>query len=290
MKTKKLIWYSFVVLAVLLVLLSTWGIFFTQTSAKSEVLFLNFLDVGQGDASLIQSPYGQNILIDGGDGNQLVSKMSEQMRFFDRNIDLMILTHPHADHVTGLIEVLERYKVNKILYTGRTHSSPDYLAWLEEIKKKNLDLIIIDHPQKIKLGPDCVLDILYPFDRSDTTAKRSLNNTSMLIKLVYGNSAVLFTGDLEHDIEEELIKKDIDLRAEVLKIAHHGSDSSSIEEFLDRVDPDIALIGVGEDNKFSHPSKRVLNRLSQRSVDIYRTDELGTIRVVLDKEAVTILP
>ncbi len=247
-----------------------------------ENLEVDFLDVGQGDAILIKTPIGQNILIDGGPDSKVISCLSEELPWWDRTIDLMILSHPHDDHVAGLIEVLRRYKVKKVIYTGVLHNSPSFLAWLDLIKEKKISMIIIDREQKIVLGENCFLEFLYPDKAILGRQVDNLNNSSIINKLIYKNNQFLFMGDAEIELEEILINNNIDLSADVLKIGHHGSDTSSSEEFLVALNPEIAVIEVGNDNKFNHPSLRVLKRLERMNIKTYRTDLDGTIRIESD--------
>ncbi len=247
-----------------------------------ENLEVDFLDVGQGDAILIKAPAGQNILIDGGPDSKIIDCLSRELPWWDRTIDLMILTHPHDDHVSGLIEVLRRYEVKKIIYTGVPHNSPNFLKWLEIIREKKISMIIIDHEQKIILGPDCFLEFLYPDQAIFGKEATNLNNTSIINKLIYKNNKFLFMGDAELELENNLLGRNLDLSADILKIGHHGSDTSSSEEFLRAVNPKIALIEVGENNKFNHPSLRVLKRLERMNIKIYRTDLDATIRIISD--------
>ncbi|MFH0923172.1 MAG: MBL fold metallo-hydrolase, partial [Candidatus Falkowbacteria bacterium] len=198
-------------------------------------LEVDFLDVGQGDAALVKTPYGQNILIDGGPDNAVLSELAKNLPWWDRRIDLMILTHPHDDHVAGLIDVIKRYNVEKILYTGVVHSAPNYLAWLELIKENKVPLVIIDRPQTVKLGEDCELRIIYPGQSLLGREVNNLNNSSLVIKLIYGRTGFLLTGDIETEVEQELAKSGADLSADVLKVSHHGSDASNSQEFLEKV-------------------------------------------------------
>ncbi|MFA6551330.1 MAG: ComEC/Rec2 family competence protein [Patescibacteria group bacterium] len=252
---------------------------FLFCSNPKKQLELDFLNVEQGDAILIKTPYGQNILIDGGDGKEILRELPRELPFYDRAIDLMILTHPHDDHVGGLVKVLQRYRVKKILYTGVSHTSPTYLEWLNIIKRKNIPLTIIDRPQTITLGADLRLDILYPLESLLNKKMENLNNSSIVAKLIYQDQNFLFTGDLEEMEEQVLLEKNIDLRADILKIGHHGSDTSSSEKFLEAVKPSAAVISVGKDNDFGHPSLRVINRLERLGVKIYRTDLNGWIKI-----------
>lgn len=270
---------------------------FWLTFRAATNLEVDFLDVGQGDSILIKTPFGQNILIDGGPDNAVVKRLGEELAWWDKDIDLMILTHPHDDHVSGLVDILKRYKVKKILYTGVTHDSPNYIAWLKIVRDKKIPLTIIDHPQIINLGGSCQLEILYPFASLAGKTVENLNNSSIVTKLAYEKNSFLFMGDAEVEVEKELIGVGITplallskggLKVNVLKVGHHGSDTSSGEEFIRSVQPKIAVIEVGAENDFGHPSRRTIKRLERIGADIFRTDLDGTVRIVSDGEKVEI--
>lgn len=252
---------------------------FYRPDAELEV---DFFDVGQGDAILIKTPYGQNVLIDGGPDGSVASRLAENLPWWDRRIDLMVLTHPHNDHVTGLIDVIKRYNVEKILYTGVIHSAPNYLAWLELIKENKIPLIIIDRPQTVKLGVDSELRIIYPSRSLLGREVDNLNNSSLVLKLIYGRTGFLFTGDIETEVERELTESGVDLSADVLKVSHHGSDASNSQEFLEKVKAKIAVIQVGKDNEFGHPSLRAVKRLEKTGARVFRVDLDGTVKLFSD--------
>jgi len=251
-------------------------------------LEVDFLDVGQGDAILIKAPSGQNILIDGGPDKTVIKRLAENLPFYDKQIDLMILTHAHDDHVTGLIDVLKRYKVKRILYTGAVHNAPNYLAWLNLVRDKKVPLTIIDKEQTINLGAEVELKILYPTESFLNKTLADLNDSSIIIKLIYGQSKFLLTGDAGLEVEKKLIASDADLSAEVLKVGHHGSQYSTSEEFLDKVKSKIAVIMVGKDNDFGHPNLRIIKRLERLGADIFRTDLNGTVKILSDGEKIEI--
>jgi len=256
---------------------------FTVYSQKErQNLEVDFLDVGQGDAILIKTPYEQNILIDGGPSNKILSELGRNLAFFDKNLDLVILTHPHSDHVDGLIEVLRRYKVKKILITGVVHTSPDYEAFLQEIDKQKIETEKAAGPKDISLGNDLDLKILYPFDDISQKKFEDLNDSSIVAKLSYKQNSFLFTGDAGVIVEKDLIANKVDLQANVLKIGHHGSKYATSQEFLDMVKPQDAVISVGKNNDFGHPHLRTLDNLQKRQIEILRTDYLGTIALVSD--------
>ena len=256
-----------------------------QAPQKLEV---DFLDVGQGDAILIKAPGGQNILIDGGPDKAVVKRLSENLPFWDKRIDLMILTHPHDDHVAGLIEVLKRYEVKKILYTGVVHNAPNYLAWLRAVRDKRVAMTIIDKAQTINFGAGCRLEILSPGRSLLGQAVPDLNQSSIVAKLIYGQTEFLLTGDAGEEVEKKLIDEGTDLAAEVLKVGHHGSPYSTGEDFLDKVRPELAVISVGKDNDFGHPNLRIVKRLERAGAKIYRTDENGTVRIESDGEKIKV--
>ncbi len=257
---------------------------------KDERTYLevDYLNIGQGDSILVKSPYGQNILIDGGPDDSVLEELGKVLPWWDKKIDLMILSHPHSDHVTGLGYVLDSYKVEKVLYTGVSHTAPGYLEWLTKIKEKEIELLIVEKYQKIELGDDCFLEILYPSENLVSQEIENLNNTSMVFKLVYGDNKFLFAGDAEQEVEEILLSSNIDLKADVFKVSHHGSSDSNSWDFLKAVSPEFAIIQVGVDNMFRHPSGRVLSRLEKLNVNIFRNDIDGLVRVFSDGEKIRI--
>ena len=245
-----------------------------------------FLDVGQGDSILIKTPSGQNVLIDGGPNGDVIKELGKVLPWWDRKIDLMVLTHPHDDHVGGLVNAAKRYDIKRILYTGVLHTGPAYLDWLELARKKKIAAVIIDRPQTIDLGGDCRLEILWPKENLAGRTADNLNNTSIVIKLIYGRTKFLLTGDAETEVEKKLLEDKADLRADVLKVGHHGSDNATSEEFLKAVSPQMAVIEVGKNNDFGHPSGRVLKRLERLGARIWRTDIDGAVTLVSDGEKI----
>ncbi len=259
---------------------------FWQYYLPVKNLEVDFLDVGQGDAILIKTPGGQNVLIDGGPDKTVLKRLGENLPWWDKRIDLMVLTHPHDDHVTGLVDVLKRYGVEKILYTGVSHNAPNYLTWLKLVRDKKAPLTIIDKEQTINLGAGASLEILFPDESFLNKTADDLNQSSMVLKLVYGQNKFLLTGDAGELVEKKLISASADLSADVLKVGHHGSQYSSSEEFLEKVGPKMTVIEVGKDNQFGHPNLRIIKRLERLGAKIYRTDERGTVRMVSDGSTV----
>ncbi len=250
----------------------------------------DFLDVGQGDAILIKTPAGQNILIDGGPGGTIIKRLAENLPWWDKQIDLMVLTHAHDDHVSGLIDVLKRYDVKKILYTGAVHNAPNYLAWLKLVREKKTPLVIIDKKQTVNLGKGAKMEILYPDESLIDKTFEDLNQSSIVIMLCFGKNKFLLTGDADEEVEKKLLSSGADLSADVLKVGHHGSQYSSSQEFLDKARPKIAVIQVGKDNDFGHPSLRIIKKLERAGAEILRTDLNGTIKIISDGMKIQALP
>lgn len=261
---------------------------FYLISDSGKELKVSFLDVGQGDSILIKAPAGQNILVDGGPDDTVLKRLGGEMLPWDKKIDLMILTHPHADHVTGLIDIIKSYQVAKILYTGATHTAPPYLEWLKIVKEKNIPIVIVDRPQTIKLGENLEIQIIYPFSSLVGKSVANLNNSSIVFKLVYGETSFLFMGDAEKEVEDELVKSGVPLEAKVLKVGHHGSADATSEEFLKMVSPRFAVIEVGRKNDFGHPSGRTIKKLERIGARVFRTDLEGTIRLRSNGEKIEV--
>jgi len=280
-KLKRIIFFITGLLAIVLILL---GILLFQQNKSRGVLEVDFLDVGQGDSILIKTPQGDDILIDGGPDASVLDGLGRNLPFYDRDIELMILTHPHSDHVAGLVEVLKRYEVKKVLYTGALHTSPDYLEWLKIIKEKNIPMEIVKAGDRFQFGTSLYLDILYPFEELTNQKFKELNDSSIVSRLVYGQTSFLLMGDASVKIEEQLIKSELSgqLKSDVLKVGHHGSHYSSSLEFLEVVKPDYAVIQVGEDNKFGHPHLGTLRKLENLGINIFRTDLDGEIKIKSD--------
>jgi len=211
------------------------------------------------------------------------------MPFYDRTLDLVILTHPDPDHLNGIIEVLKRYKVKEIIYTGVV---PEDLRQkgVDIIEKSKAEKIIVKAGQRVDLGQtpldskhlteQVYIDILYPFE--DITGQKfsDFNQTSIVCRLVYGKISFLLTGDAPKSAEYQLLAKQVNLDSDILKVAHHGSKTSTTNYFLEAVSPAIAVIQVGRDNKFGHPHREVLDDLNQQNIKILRTDLLGDIKIL----------
>jgi len=260
-----------------------WSIVFDLSKQKS--LEVNFFDVGQGDAAFIETPKGQQVLIDGGPGSKILEKLGKEMPFWDRDIDLIILTHPEADHLSGLIDALKKYKVRNILWTGVIRDTFEYEEWQKLIKEEKAKIYIAEKGEKILMSDGILMDILYPFENLEGKEIQDSNDTSVVSRLTLGYSSFLFTGDMTKLVEKEIIEKNTDVDSDVLKIAHHGSKTSSSEEFLQAVSPEVAIISVGKNNFYGHPTPEVLENLNKYGIKVLRTDERGDIKIISDGEA-----
>jgi len=252
--------------------------------SQPRFLEVNFFDVGQDDAIFIVIPKGHQILIDAGPDSAILEKLGENLPFWDRSLDLIILTHPEADHLAGLIEVLKRYQVNFIFWTGVVRDTFEWKEWqklIESKREKGAKLLIAQAGQKIIVSR-LVFDIIHPSENLEGQTFKDCNNTSIVAKLIYGQNSFLFTGDIYKSVEGKLIETGFDINSDVLKVAHHGSKTSSADEFIEKVSPEIAVIQVGKDNRYGHPYPEVLETLAKYDITILRTDRDGDIKIISD--------
>ncbi len=276
-KAAKLKLFFLFVLA--LITATIWSVYFSQPDEKLNIYFF---DVGQGDAELIQKANWQ-ILVDGGPDDIVIERISNVMPIDDRKIETIIITHPHADHITGLIEVINRYEIEKIILTKVDYESATYKSLLELIDKK-----------KIKTITPKIDDVEYLFDQGKITYlwpgeevsrfENNLNNSSIVFRFDYGDFNCIFSGDAEIEGWTEIFKKqknnlpDID----VIKIPHHGSRTGLNENMTNIMRPDIAIISLGLNNKYGFPHKEILDILAKNKTRVYRTDQEKTINIRTD--------
>jgi competence protein ComEC len=248
-----------------------------------DKLRVSFLDVGQGDAILIQTPDHQDILVDGGPSAQAISgELSQHLPFWDRTIELVVLTHPHLDHLTGLLEVLQRYKVQQVLCLDTDYQTPPEQEWLSLIQEKGIKATLARAGQMINLGADETIDVINAVPDSSGPAM----DNGVVLRLSDGKVSFLLTSDISQESELDLITRRADLSGTVLKVAHHGSDTSSSAAFLAVVDPQLAVISVGADNTFGHPGQETMARLTDTVglENIFRTDQDGTVECITNGE------
>jgi competence protein ComEC len=234
------------------------------------------LDIGQGDALFIESPTGTQILVDGGPPRKILSALSRVMSPFDRHIDAIIITNPDQDHIAGFEEILKVYKVDQVFEPGTYNDSKIYQNIKTEIENKNIPDMLASKGMRLNMGGGTVIDILFP-DR-DVSFWDS-NDGSIVAKLTYGKTSVMLTGDATSETEKIILNeysKQV-LASTILKVGHHGSRTSTSEDFVKAVTPAYALISDGKDNNYGHPHQDTLDTLNQFGTKVFRTDTLGTI-------------
>lgn len=275
---KKIVKAEWAVFAVLVILAAV----FISIGKNDGKLHIYFLNVGQGDAIFIKTPANGQILIDGGPDDSVVRELGKVMPFYDRSIDMVILTHPDADHLNGLIEVLKRYRVGKIAETGILCETPSCQAWQRQKDEERAEVILAYLGNKIISDDGIVFEILHPFENIEGKKVSQKNNTSLILKLIYGGHSLLLTGDIEKIVENKIVLSRIDINSDFLKIPHHGSKTSTTEDFLRAASPLTAFINVGAKNRYGHPAKEVIERLENFLIPYYRTDINGRIEITLD--------
>ncbi|MEY3784397.1 MAG: hypothetical protein RLZZ230_719 [Candidatus Parcubacteria bacterium] len=245
-----------------------------------DFLSVQFLDVGQGDSIHITTPDGYEMLIDGGPSSAVLRELAKGRSFFDKNIDVVIATHPDSDHVAGLVDVLERYQVDYLLETNVKSDSQAAVAYEAVARTEGARIIVAEAGQTIQLGASTTVYILSP--QGDTTDWET-NTASIVVQVVYGNTSFMLTGDAPSSIEDYLVGQyGSALHSDVLKLGHHGSNSASDELFLDAVTPQYAVVSAGKDNRYGHPRQEVLDRVQERGIEVVSTIEKGTIELESD--------
>ena len=253
---------------------------------SSHALRVYFLDVGQGDAIFIETPNGNQILIDGGPSNgKVVKELSKIMPFYDRSIDLVMASHPHADHIGGLNEIFKRYKISLVVDSGVDYKTAEYEAYQKNIKDEGANWIGAQRGMILKLDKEVYLDVLLPVK---TNPGLSPHDGMLVLRMRSPDGAVFFSGDMEAPLEKYLVILSGNITSEILKVGHHGSKTSTSDELLGAIKPEYAVISVGKDNKYGHPGKEVLKRLSDFDIETFRTDESGTVKIFFDKEGLHI--
>ncbi len=277
------------VILVVLLLGATLSLYAVFREERSGILTVAFLNVGQGDAIFIDAPNGNQMLIDGGPGKAVLRELSKVMPFYDRSIDVVIATHADQDHVGGLPDVLKKYKIGLFLEPGVPGESSSYNE-LEKIvaeKSQGLTLgnlegetlkkILARRGMEIDLGDGAILQVIFP-DRDP--AGMDTNMASVVAKMIYGENEFLLTGDSPIAIENYLVSLESQgqtLASDVLKVGHHGSKTSTSQQFVSVVSPEYAIISVGKDNRYGHPNQEILDTLNNFGAKILRTDQSGRI-------------
>lgn len=245
-------------------------------------LIVHYIDVGQGDSTLVMFPNNEVALIDAGTRAGRLDLVKYLKQFKIKKIDYLIGTHPHEDHIGGLPEVIRNFEIGKVYLPNKTNNTQIFEELLNEIKDHNLKITEGKTGVKIIDSQDLKFYTLAPSKEYKNT-----NNNSIVTKIIYKDFATLITGDAEKEAESDMIKEGHNLKADILRLGHHGSNTSSTEEFLDKVDPAYAIISLGKDNTYGHPDMEVMDSLAKRNIVALRTDELGSIVLQTDGEKVT---
>lgn len=243
---------------------------------------IHFIDVGQGDCTVIDDN-GHCMIIDGGEsenGDKIVNYIKG---LGISKIDYVIATHPHADHIGGLCKVIGNFDVNNIIMPDAVSSSKVFENFLSAVEKSNAKVIKAENGNKYKLGLS-EFNVVGPIKPDG-----NMNNNSVVIKLRYGNNSVLLAGDAEYEEENDIVNSGVDISADVLKVGHHGSKTSTSDEFVSKVKPKYVVISVGKDNNYGHPSEDIIEKIGKMGVSIYRTDTMGNIVMTFDGDNVSII-
>lgn len=271
-----------------------WFLILSLSTSKAEKnLVIYFLNVKQADSAFIITPNNRTMLIDAGitidnfdTGEEIVIPFIEKLKV--KEIDVMIASHPHMDHVGGLISVMRKIKTNTVLDSGFPYPSSVYHEFLSMIAENNINYKVVRGKSKLYIDPDLTIIIFHP---PKELKFKDANNNSIVMKITYGKISILFTGDLELEGEKEVVKKyGSELESQILKSPHHGSSTSSSPIFLKTVKPEVVIISCGKNNLYGHPHDEVIKRYKSFRIKIYRTDINGTIQLITNGKKYKIKP
>jgi len=268
-------------LSIILIFISISACYFqTETIVRKSIneLKISFIDVGQADSILLQTPNGKSVLIDAGNSNDYGTISAYINKQKIKTIDVLAGTHPHEDHIGAMAEVIKNYDIGSIYMPKVTANTKVFKNLLKTIKDKKIQITNPVPGKTIDIDKDVNIGILAP----NSNKYGELNNYSIVLKLTYDKTSFIFMGDASAESEKEILEKKYDLKADVLKIGHHGSSSATTASFLEAVNPKYAIISVGKENDYGHPAKEILDRLKASKIKVLRTDELGTIVITSD--------
>ena len=257
-----------------------WARVYYQSDAAQTGVKIDFLDVGQGDAALIELGNNEQVLIDGGpDENRIVQRLGENMPPTDRQIEHMVLTHPHIDHLKGLIAVAQRYQIGEVLAEQDDYPGDNFQKWRDILKQNNVPYRIVRQGDRFAWG-DISAQVLWP-----NSIGENVNDNSIVLELKYGQAEVILTGDAEKNSLAAICQKYGDsLKSSIVKVPHHGSQNGINECFWQKASPEYAIISVGRDNKYGHPHQALVDFLAKYAKHILRTDKEGTIKCWLGEK------
>lgn len=250
---------------------------FNSLSAHAEPLTIHFIDIGQGDSALIQSPNGKIILIDSGPSKSWRALKQYLTKLNIQTIDLMINSHPHSDHIGNASKIIEQFEVKTVLDPGFAHPIRAYSNLLESIKAKKTPLRLGRKGRQINIGGGATIEVLAPEEPFIRNSRSDPNSNSIVFKVKYKNQSALFTGDAEEETELRLLAQAKTLRADLLKVAHHGSKHASGRAFLDAVKPKYAIISCSETNRYGHPAPETVAALKRVNTQYWVTAQQGSI-------------
>lgn len=273
------------IIALVFLLLASSLVWYAIFRESRSGLSVSFLNVGQGDAVFIETPRGNQILIDGGAGRRVLSELGSVMPAYDRSIDLVIATQTDLDHLGGLVEVAKNFRIGRVVENGYKANTQVFGDWERALAEKHISHDTVSVGDRIQLGDGVYLDILGPFPEDFDPEPKKANEVMVVARLVYGKHSFLFTGDIERADEIRLTQSGLDIASDVLKVAHHGSKYSSTDLFLEKVSPLFTVVSAGANNRYGHPHAETLDRLGALGAKLFRTDKDGRLLFTSDGKA-----
>ena len=268
----------------LCLLLSSCSMELVTVSPEEGEARVTFLDIGQGDCEFIEFPDGTTVLIDCGEPDNGEKIIDYIEACGHDNIDFLVATHPHSDHIGSMQYVLENIDVDYFCMPKVEHTSKTYLNLIETVIDKEIEAVELKAGENLITGDGYSVDVIAPLSDS----YEEMNNYSAVLKMDFKGCTFMFTGDAENVSEEEMLKSGVDLKSDILKIGHHGSSSSTTDKFLEAADPQYAVISCGEDNSYGHPHKEIIEKLEESDITYLRTDTDGNIAITTDGDSVKI--
>lgn len=281
LKRKKI----FTPISLVVLLITFCGIWLSYFSPDEKHMEVTYFDVGQGDSAFIRFPNGKNALVDGGPGKEVLESLGRKLPFYDRDIDVIFLSHSHADHMVGLIHVLKRYKVGRVVVTAATYKTPGYQEFLELVKDKKIPVTVARRDVAFDFGEGAKVKVLHP---RSAEKYENPNDWSEVLLLTLGQNEFLFTGDIEKEASGAMLDIYKNLEADVVKVPHHGSKDALNERLYKYLTPEYAIISVGEKNRYGHPSLKTIGLLEKNGIKYFRTDKEGDISLASDGENIKV--